>query len=101
MNKATSWFEFKLNITMLFIHGSGQQRINDNKKCRQIAGDFDGHGNAAVQREAHCPMEHIQASLEATGRRHRASACVVSPRRPPWLTISNKTHETLTNTTFS
>jgi hypothetical protein len=45
---------------MLFSHGSGQQRINDNKKCRQIAGDFDGHGNAAVRRKAHRPMEHIQ-----------------------------------------
>ena len=45
---------------MLFCHGSGQQRINDNKKCRQIAGNFDGHGDAAVQREAHHLMEHIQ-----------------------------------------
>ena len=60
---------------MLFSHGSGQQWIDDNKKCRQIAGDFDGHGDAAVRREAHRPMEDIQASLEATGRRHRASAC--------------------------
>jgi hypothetical protein len=33
---------------MLFSHGSGQQQINDSKKCRQIAGNFDGHGNAAV-----------------------------------------------------
>jgi len=45
---------------MLFSHGSGQQRIEDNKKCRQIAGDFDGHGDAAVRGEAHRPMEHIQ-----------------------------------------
>ena len=45
---------------MLFSHGSGQQRIDDNKKCRRIAGDFDGHGDAAVRREAHCPMEQIQ-----------------------------------------
>jgi len=30
------------------------------------------------------------ASLEATGRRHRASACVVLPRWPPWSTILNK-----------
>ncbi len=67
---------------MLFSHGSGQQRIDDNKKCRRIAGDFDGRGDAAVQRKAHCPMEHIQASLEATRCRHLASACVVSPRRP-------------------
>jgi hypothetical protein len=61
---------------------------------------FDGHGNAAVQREAHCPMEHIQASLEATGCRHRVSACVVLPWRPPWLTILNKTHKTLTKHNF-
>jgi len=85
---------------MLFSHGSGQQRIEDSKKCRRIAGDFDGHGDAAVQREAHCPMEDIQASLEATGRRHRASVCVKLPRRLPWLTILNKTHKTLTKHNF-
>jgi len=45
---------------MLFSHGSGQQRIDDNKKCRRIAGYFDGHGDAVVQREAHLSMEHIQ-----------------------------------------
>ncbi len=75
-------------------------KIDDNKKCRQIVDDFDGHGNAAVRREAHRPMEHIQASLEATGRRHQASACVESPRRPPWSTILNKTHETLSKHNF-
>jgi hypothetical protein len=75
-------------------------KIDDNKKCRQINDDFDGHGDAAVQREAHRPMEHIQASLEATGRRHQASACVVLPRWPPWSTILNKTHETLTKHNF-
>jgi hypothetical protein len=85
---------------MLFSHGRGQQQIDVYKKCRRIAGNFDGHGNAAVQRKAHRPMEHIQASLKATGRRHRASACVVLPRWPPWLTISNKTHKTLTKHNF-
>ena len=35
-------------------------KIDDNKKCRQIDDDFDGHGDAAVRREAHRPMEHIQ-----------------------------------------
>ena len=48
---------------MLFSHGGGQQRIDDNKKCRRIAGDFDGHGDAAVRREAHHPMEHIQGFI--------------------------------------
>ena len=41
-----------------------------------------------------------RASLEATGCRHRASACAVSPRRPPWSTNSNKTHKTLTKHNF-
>ena len=31
-------------------------------------------------------------SLEATGCRHRASACNVLPQQPPWLTNSNKIH---------
>jgi hypothetical protein len=64
--------------------------------CRRFAVDFDCHADAAVQCKAHHPMEHIQASLKATGRRHRASVCVVLPRRPPWSTILNKTLETLT-----
>jgi len=41
-----------------------------------------------------------RASLEANGCRHRASACVVSPRRLPWSTISNKTQKTLTKHNF-
>jgi len=41
-----------------------------------------------------------RASLEATGCRHRASACAVSPRRPPWSTILNKTQKTLTKHNF-
>jgi len=31
-----------------------------------------------------------RASLKATGFSHRASACAVSPQRPPWLTNSLK-----------
>jgi len=41
-----------------------------------------------------------RASLEATGCRHRASACAVSPRRLPWSTNLNKTHKTLTKHNF-
>jgi hypothetical protein len=50
---------------MLFIYGSGRQRINGNKKCRRINGNFDCHGNAAVQRGAHRPMEHIQGFTQS------------------------------------
>jgi hypothetical protein len=45
---------------MLFSYGSGQQQIGVNEKCRQIAGDFDCRVDAAVQRRAHLPMEHVQ-----------------------------------------
>jgi hypothetical protein len=33
--------------------------INETKKCRQIAGTFDGHADAAVQCGTHRQMEHI------------------------------------------
>ena len=41
-----------------------------------------------------------RASFEATGCRHQASACAVSPRRPPWSMNLNKTHKTLTKHNF-
>jgi hypothetical protein len=33
-----------------------KQKINDETKCREIAGNFDHHADALV----HCLMEHIQ-----------------------------------------
>ena len=41
-----------------------------------------------------------RASLEATGCRHRASACAVLPRQRPWSMNLNKTHKTLTKHNF-
>jgi hypothetical protein len=34
--------------------------IEDNKKCRQITGNFDGHVDAAVQCVVHSQIAHIQ-----------------------------------------
>ncbi len=34
-----------------------------------------------------------RVSLEATGCRHRASACTILPRQRPWSTNLNKTHK--------
>jgi hypothetical protein len=45
---------------MLFSYVSGQQRIGNDKTCRQIPGNFDCHADAAVQCGAHLPIEHIQ-----------------------------------------
>ena len=39
---------------------AGQQRNRRDKKCRRIAGHFDGHGDAVVRHYVHRPMEHIQ-----------------------------------------
>jgi hypothetical protein len=44
---------------MLFSYGRGRQRIDGNKKCMQIDGDFDCHGNAVVLRGVYHQMEHI------------------------------------------
>jgi hypothetical protein len=41
-----------------------------------------------------------RASLEATGCRHRASVCAVSPQQPPWSTNTLKTHKTPTKNYF-
>jgi hypothetical protein len=38
----------------------GDNEIGDNKNAGKFDDDFDGHGDAAVRREVHCPMEHIQ-----------------------------------------
>ncbi len=49
-----------LTITWSLAYGCGQQRNQRDKKCRQIDNNFGGHGDAAVRRGAHRPMEHIQ-----------------------------------------
>ena len=60
MNILVTLIYFILTITWSLAYGCGQQRNRWDKKCRQIDDDFDGHGDAAVRREAHRPMEHIQ-----------------------------------------
>jgi hypothetical protein len=37
----------------------GDNGIDGDEKCREIAGDFDHHADAVVQCVAHHPMEHI------------------------------------------
>jgi hypothetical protein len=45
---------------MLFSYGYGQQQIDYNKTCRQIAGNFGCHTDAAVQHGSHRPLEHVR-----------------------------------------
>ena len=50
---------------MLFSYVRGQQQIDNNEKCRQIAGNCYCHADAAVRRGAHRPMEHIQGFTQS------------------------------------
>jgi hypothetical protein len=48
-----------MTITWFLSMVVGDNGIDNNKKCRESAGYFDHHADAAVQCGAHCPMEHI------------------------------------------
>ncbi len=50
---------------MLLSYGSGRKRIDGNKKCRRIDGDFYCHGDAAIRRGAHRPIEHVQVFTQS------------------------------------
>ena len=80
---------------MLFSYVGGQQRIGDNKKCRQIAGDFDCHADAAVRRGAHRPMEHIQGF---TGSHWMLPSGKCLRHIAPAAAMVNKFDETTQNT---
>jgi hypothetical protein len=72
--------------------------IKDIKKCKQIAGDFDCHADAAVQ--CITQWSTSMAFLEATGCCHWASVCAILPWQPPWLTIMAANKKSLTQHNF-
>ncbi len=43
----------------------GNNRISDDKKCRQIDDDIDRHAAGAIRRDAHCPMERIRGFMQS------------------------------------
>jgi hypothetical protein len=48
-----------MTITWSLFTIVGDNRITNNEKCRESAGDFDHHVDAAAQCRVHCSMEHI------------------------------------------
>ena len=80
---------------MLFSYGSGWQEIDGNKKCRQISGNFDCHGDAAVQHGVHRPIEHIQGF---TGSHWMLSLGKCLCRIAPAAAMVNEFVETTQNT---
>jgi hypothetical protein len=53
-----------MTITWALSMVVGNNRIDDNEKCRESAGDFD-HLDAAVRCGAHHPMEHIPGFIRS------------------------------------
>jgi hypothetical protein len=48
-----------MTITWALSTVVGDNKIDDDKKCWESAGDFDHHADATVRCGAHRPMEHI------------------------------------------
>ena len=65
MNILVTLIYFILTITWSLAHGCGQQQNQRDTKCTRIDDDFDGRGDAAVQRGLHRPMEHIQGFTQS------------------------------------
>jgi hypothetical protein len=65
MNILVTHVFFILTILWSLAYGCGQQRNRQDKKCRQIDDNVDGHGDAAVQRGAHRLMKHIRGFTQS------------------------------------
>jgi hypothetical protein len=73
--------------TWLLIKVMGDNKIDNAPKCRDIAGNFDHHGDVAVQSGAHRPMEHIN-SFPRSHRMLPLGGCLCSiALRSTWLVI--------------
>jgi len=73
---------------MLFSHGYARQIINNRKNAADLL------AISMVMRIRRYGAERIaqygrsRATLDAAGRRHRASICPVLPQRTPWSSNS-------------
>ena len=81
---------------MLFRYCCGRQWNRRRQKWRRIAGNFDCHGDAAVRRGAHHPIEHVQGF---TGSRWMALSGECLRRIAPAATMVNEFVITTQNTT--
>ncbi len=60
INNNVSWFYIIWIKTWSLPMVVGTNQINNDEKGRYITGNFDGCGNAGVQHDVNCLMEHIQ-----------------------------------------
>jgi hypothetical protein len=75
----------------------GNNKIDDAKKCREIAGNFDHCGDALVQNGAHCPMKHIKGFTRSHWMLSLGKCLAVSPWQAAWLQFWWKTQNTNKN----
>ena len=75
--------------------------MEDNTKCRQIAGDFDCHADAAVRCGAHRPMKHIQGFTRSHWMPPSGECLHCIAAAAALADDFGRKHKTLTNTTFS
>ena len=96
VNNNTTPFCILWTITQSLATVVGNNKINNDTKSRQIAGDFNHHADAAVQCGAHHPMEHIQGFTRRLWM--PPSGKCLSPIAPLAAIVSSfiVTHKTLT-----
>jgi hypothetical protein len=79
---------------MLFSYGSGQQQINATKNAGELMTISIAMAMQRYNAGRITLWSTSGTSLEATGCRHRSSACAVLPQQPPWSTtlVENTKH---------
>ena len=100
MNILVTLIYFTLTITWSLAHGCGQNELTATKNADKSLAMLMAMAMQRYNAGRIAQWNLSRNSLEATGCRHWASACAVSPRWPPWLTNLNKTHKTLTKHNF-
>ena len=73
---------------MLFSYGYARQIINNRKNAADLLAISMAMRIRRYGAERIAQYGRSRATLDATGRRHRAIIRPVSPRRTPWSSIS-------------
>ncbi len=73
---------------MLFSYGFAGQIINNRKIAFDLLAILMAIRIRRYGSERITQYGRSRATLDATGRRHRASICPVLPQRTPWSSIS-------------
>jgi hypothetical protein len=59
-NNYVTHFYITMAITWSLATIMGDNKINNARRCRKIAGNFNHHGDALVKSGEHCIMKHIK-----------------------------------------